>query len=380
MLDPGGLARNVAAFARPFRQHYARTQLAYPYKANHLPAVCRQMADLGLAAEVCSPMELWLARQLGVPDDLIVYNGAGRPHQSLADALLAGVIVNLDSARDLDIAARVARAHPGRQFAVGLRCTFPIPGRDGSRFGVPVDEPQFSEALTAVRAAPGLFLAGMHCHMPGPELPLFEHRARRMVSAARLAFPDTPPDYLDLGGGFYGGVPTSDRGPSPADYAAVLCPPIVSAFGLGATGPRLIVEPGTALVATTMSYVTRVVDVKRWNGHTVAMVDGSLLDTSPNRRRTDFPVTVIAPVAREGSGSFDVAGGTPMPDEYLALGLPGDIVAGDFLRFDNVGAYTISMTTTFVAPRPAVVEANPDGGWHTVVPAGTPEQVFRDRL
>ena len=380
VLDEARIAANVAEFASAFRAHYPRTALAYPYKANHLPAICRAMSDLGVAAEVCSPMEWWLARRLGVPADRIIYTGAGRPAASIAEALLAGSTVNLDSARDLDIAARVALAHPDRDFDVGLRCSFALSGatgRRGSRFGIPVDDPQFDDAVEAVASSPGLTLAGLHCHFPGIELPLFAQRATILVEAARRAFPETPPHYLDMGGGFYGGVPVGSGGPAPGDYAEVMCPPIIAAFGADTTGPLLLLEPGTALVATALSYVTRIVDVKRWNGHTVAMAAGTLFDTSPNTRRTDFPAEVLSPAPRTGPGSFDVAGATPMPDEYLALGLPGGISAGDFVRFDNVGAYSISLSTAFVAPPPAVVSELADGSWRTLAPPGTAEQVMQ---
>lgn len=381
VLDREKLAVNIEHFRSQFRSRYPRTRLAYPYKANHLPAICRQMAGEGLSAEVSSPMELWLARRLDVPGHMIIYNGPGRSAESLAAALLVGAMINIDSGRDLRILEGVAAEHPGREFAVGLRCSFPLAGRDGSRFGFPVGEPEFEQALDQLGATPGLRLAGLHCHFPGSELTSFADRTRQLIEAADRAFPHGPPDYLDVGGGFYGGVPFSiDSSPDARDYALAVTQLMTARYGSGRDVPWLVIEPGTALVATAVNYVSEVVDIKRWGRRTVATVAGTLFHTSPNTRRVDFPVEVLSPrLGGPSSGSFDIAGSTALPDEYLSLCVDGDIAPGDFVLFRNVGAYSLSMSPQFSAPAPAVLEST-DEGWRVLAPAGTPEQVFNRLL
>lgn len=41
--------------------------VAYSYKTNCVPGVLKELHEAGLAAEVISPYELWLAQKLGVP-------------------------------------------------------------------------------------------------------------------------------------------------------------------------------------------------------------------------------------------------------------------------------------------------------------------------
>lgn len=185
------------------------------------------------------------------------------------------------------------------------------------------------------------------------------------------------------------------------------------AFGRGADGPLVIVEPGTSSVANAFTYVTRVLAVKRVGRRRVVMVDGSLLDTSPNSRRVDFPVSMLRSVGdpldeagrTDGSGGtgqavrtrpgaaptgdadprheslaaegFDVAWSNLIEAEYMALDVAGPVSEGDCLVFANVGAYSISMGTEFLRPRVAVVQ-NREGDWRAVRQAGTPREVFSE--
>lgn len=74
-----------------------------------------------------------------------------------------------------------------------------------------------------------LRLAGLHGHTPGPSVAAFAARASQLIAIANRWIPDDL-DYLDVGGGFYGGVPAwspEADGPPPrfADYAEALHEP-----------------------------------------------------------------------------------------------------------------------------------------------------------
>jgi diaminopimelate decarboxylase len=138
----------------------------------------------------------------------------------------------------------------------------------------------------------------------------------------------------------------------------------------------LVIEPGTALVASAMSLITRIVSIKSASDRRFANVAGSILDTSPNTRRVDFPVTPIRG-SKGLDGPFDIGGSTLIADEYMALDVPGPLAEADFLEFGNVGAYSVSMVPPFVRPDIAGLKrTDPDGRWTAVRRAATPEDVF----
>lgn len=358
LLDRRRLLANAGDLLSQFRANYPRTEMAYAYKANPLPAICADLAGMGLMAEVTTRHELQLAEDCGVPAGRVLFNGPARDGADMVRALRAGSLVQLDSLRDVRIAQAAAAATPGADFAVGLRASLPLPDLPPSRFGLDVTSSQFAEAIAGIVRTPGLRLAGLHCHVADRRVETFSQRARALVAVATQVLPDGP-EYLDVGGNIYGGVPASLPGdhpqPSFADYARAVCDPVAAAYGRGADSPVLIMEPGTAVVATAMHFLTRVISVKRVGGRRVATVHGSLMNISPNTRRTDFPVRHLpASGARmPAADPCDVAGGSPLENDFLSFGLPMDLREGDFLVFDRVGAYSTSMAPqALAAPAP----------------------------
>ncbi len=383
VVDDSALAANVADFRSAFGSRYPATDVAYPYKANHLPDICRTLARLAVRAEVGSDMDLWLARRLDVDRTGIISNGPNRSPASLERVMRDGGTVIADSLRDVRILQELARSNARQAFPVGLRINFPLGGGSHPRLGLQVGGVEFDEAVARISGSPGLRLAGLHCHLPGHSVESFAERIRVLIRVADRFIPDSP-EFLDIGGGFYGGVPSvypeEGRAPTIADYAEAVCEQLISRYGKQSNSPRLVVEPGTALVASALSFVTRVIHIKTVPGRSVANVAGSILDTSPNTRRVDFPVKVIGK-ADGAPGPFDVGGSTLMPDEFMCLGLPGPLAEGDFLVFGNVGAYSLSMVAPFLRPDVAVLKRSPESGhWLQVRRRGTAEDVFAAML
>ena len=97
-------------------------EVFYSYKTNPVPGALRRLHALGIGAEVISHYELWLAQQLGVPADKIVFNGPGKSEAGIAEAVSAGVqVLNVNHREEIAAVARVAERlqttgadrHPG---------------------------------------------------------------------------------------------------------------------------------------------------------------------------------------------------------------------------------------------------------------------------
>ena len=81
-----------------FRAIYPDYQIAYSFKTNYTPAVCRIILKLNGYAEVVSDMEYRLARKIGFPADRIVYNGPGK-EACLEECILGNGLLNIDHFR-----------------------------------------------------------------------------------------------------------------------------------------------------------------------------------------------------------------------------------------------------------------------------------------
>ena len=84
------LLADYTRFEKSFTSLYPKTAIGYSYKTNPLPGVIKALHDAGALAEVISHFELWLAIELGVPAERIVFNGPGKTRDAIELAVHHG--------------------------------------------------------------------------------------------------------------------------------------------------------------------------------------------------------------------------------------------------------------------------------------------------
>lgn len=382
VLDGDRFERNFLALREAFRTHYGPAQIGYSYKTNYTPALCRIVDSLGGHAEVVSEMEYAHARRLGVPGSRIIFNGPVKAGWALRDAALSGATINLDNAHDCDMLIRVARDNPRAVIRAVIRVNFAI-GKEISRFGMDVDGQDFSDTHAALTELRNVSLAGLHCHFPDRDLDSFRRRAEGLLKVMRRVFPDRPPELLNIGGGFMSSIPESlltHLTFQPAnfdDYARIVAGVMKTAFE-NDSRPELFLEPGTALVADTQSFYTRVLAVKNIRSKRFAVVAGSSFDISPTARSRHLPVTPVLASPRSGSSLQDVVGFTCIEGDVLTEGLDAPLATGDFLRYDNVGSYSVVMRPPFILPSFSILLRRGDGALKLIKRRQSNDDVFRD--
>lgn len=355
------LSRRFREFGEAFGSRFPRLAIGYSYKTNYLPAVVRHLHVLGAFAEVVSPFEEWLARRIGVGGERIIVNGPAKSRDFLLGPFRSGSILNLDSFREAQTLARESGANPSGR-GVGLRVNVPHPesrsGRERSRFGMPRTGPEGLGAASRVLADAGIPVVGLHAHLSttSRSLEVFRGLVREVAAAAA----ELPPrlEYLDVGGGFGRAPAGMDlRFPSLDEYAETIRRELEGRLPAALDG-LLVIEPGIAMVGDAFSFFASVIEVRRLDERTVALVDGSVHNVKPTRHRHQLPVAVLDARLQPKEGAlrpFDVVGYTCMDDDYLGqdLELP-DLEPGDVVRFDGVGAYTLVFKPPFIRPMPPV--------------------------
>jgi diaminopimelate decarboxylase len=359
VFDELRLRENFARLTAAFAARYHDTRIAYSYKTNYTPAICKIIDEMGGYAEVVSEMEYDLARELGISGQHIIYNGPYKSFGSVRRALYAGAIVNLDSMRDYTTVMMLASEAPEQRLSVGLRCNFALSEDCVSRFGFDTNGSEFRRVIDGIRSSRNVCLSGLHCHFPNRDLASFRLRTLQMLDIASRVFPSAPA-FLNLGGGFFGEMPESMqhtykiKPPDFNQYAETICDLLSRAYTTSSRKPTLYIEPGTALVADTLKFYTRIINIKNIRGRGIATVAGSLFNISPHSRVRHLPVRVIrsqgdnaaAPVVEK----YDIAGYTCIEDDFLTMQLSGPLDVGDFLEYRNVGSYSIVMKPPFILP------------------------------
>lgn len=370
LVDLAKFQTNYQEFLAAFRTVYAKTQLAYSYKTNYTPRLCQLVNHMGGYAEVVSWMEYELARRVGVPAKRIIFNGPFKRPAHMAHALCAGSIVNLDSFYEVEVVEQVAKDLPNQRLMVGLRCNFDTGGATVSRFGFDVARPEFQRVLQTLRTLDNCWIAGLHCHFLTPlrSAESYGQIARQMLELAATHFAEGTLRFIDVGGGFFSkmsemlqkqfGYPI----PSYAEYGQAIAAPFTAAFP-DESGPELILEPGIALTADIMQFVAQVIDVKTVRGRNIALLSGSIYEIKPMLNTRNLPVTLLRQNEKSqqtSAGRVDLVGYTCMENDCLYSGFEGTVDRGDYVVFDNVGAYTNVLKPPFINPAPPMISYNAD--------------------
>ena len=341
LLDTEQFELNFHELLKAFRKFYPETYIAYSYKTNYTPRLCRMVDDMGGYAEVVSDMELEIARRIGVPYSKVHFNGPVKNFEAVREVILGGGIVNLDDYVEVPAITELAAQHTDMTINVGLRCNFQINDGTLSRFGFDVEKKEFSELVAHLNGIGNIRIAGLHCHF-----------------ASRRG------DHVDLGGGLFGKMKNSLKAqfgmhiPTYKEYAQEAAATIAQHFGGCEHQPQLFIEPGSALVGDAMRFAARVKSIKDIRGKKIATLMGSIYNINPTLNKKNPPLTVMHDETLPTSeyADLDFAGFTCIESDYLYRGYNGPLSLGDFVVFENVGSYSVVLKPPFILPNFPILE------------------------
>lgn len=364
LLDLGRLRTNIRGFQDAFLSHYPRSAFSYSYKTNYTPQVCQAAMLEGWMAEVVSEMEFDLACEFGNNPTEIIVNGPIKSSNELQKYFALGSTVHLDSMAEVRTAVGLAEADRSRTVRVGLRCNFEC-GNYISRFGLDVESGDLDEAIGLLQNLPNVELVGLHCHFPDRDLGSFRTRASTLASLAKTRAIESL-EYIDIGGGFFGEMDESladqftTEIPTIADYAHEISSILRSAELDSQL--TLLVEPGTAIVANTMSFVSQICNVKTVRGKTFGEVAGSRFNLGNISSKLNLPLTVMGSdhTERVTYENADIVGYTCIEGDVLYRGYSGPLNAGDIAIFGNAGSYSVVFKPPFIRPNVPIVTYDSD--------------------
>jgi diaminopimelate decarboxylase len=348
----------------------AAVELHYAMKANPMPAVVAFMAGLVNGIDVASAGELKVALDAGANPKDVSFAGPGKRDAELRQALAAGVLVNVESRRELVVLAALQQ-QLGLRARVALRVNpdFELKGSGMKMGGGPkpfgVDVDQVPALLDLVRAE-GLGFEGFHLFAGSQNLraeSICEAQVKSYELALRLAeWAPAPVRFLNLGGGFgipyFPGEQRLDLAPIGANLGE-----ICARAATQLPDAAIVIELGRYFVGEAGLYVTRIVDRKISCGQVFLVTDGGLnhhLAASGNFGqvvRKNYPVTVVTSARSTEREVASVVGPLCTPLDLLAdkMNLPVAAV-GDLAVVFQSGAYGASASPQAFLGQPAVAE------------------------
>jgi len=381
ILDENHIRRQCRQYRREFTRAYPNVRVAYASKACLNKALARIIDQEEMELDVVSGGELAIALSAGFPAEKIYFHGNNKSKSELEQAFQARVgHVVADNLAELELIDRLADK-AGYLPEILLRVT---PGVDahthhhittgvaGSKFGLPLED-----AARAIKQADGfahLKITGLHCHL-GSQIHEIEPYVKALgilleFSRTMKAEQGFELKVLSLGGGFGVNYTLEDKALSAGVYAGAIASALVAGCGeLGLELPRLVIEPGRAIVANAGVTLYSVGMQKKIQGfgHYVA-IDGGMADNiRPALYDAVYTVVVANKVESRVENQVIIAGKYCESGDILVRNANLPVVeAGDILAIPVTGAYCLPMASNYNgALKPAVILVN--NGQHRLI-------------
>lgn len=349
------LNENIMAFQQALSKCWPNSQLAYSVKTNSLPWILEHLRDMNVFAEVVSDEEYQLALLCGYTDNRIVFNGPIKGREMMNRSLLNGAVINIDSESDLCIWEESRNVDA----VVGVRVNVPPEEfsandigytEDGFRFGFSEENGALKKALQRI----GRVDVGLHLHCNSVTRAKEVYIAIAKYAAGIIKKYKLNPAYIDMGGGFFGGVPGKA---TPEDYIQAITKEFDGVVDFQKT--KLIIEPGSAIIGSVVDLYTSVLDVKDTNHARIVTTDGSRIHIDPLWIKRGYMHSLHAKSSAKHPKQV-ICGYTCMDhDRLMAIENENELSVGDQIIYHRVGAYSITFGGMFIRYYPEVyVETN----------------------
>ncbi|RCS57044.1 diaminopimelate decarboxylase family protein [Parvibium lacunae] len=378
VVNAAQLQANLAGF-----QQAPLCRVYYSYKTNPIPGLLAYLHQHGAGAEVISEYELWLARQLGVPPERIIFNGPAKSDRALRWAIEHSIqAIHANHLEELQRIAALAQTL-GKRARVGLRVTH---GGWQGQFGLSLAQGEAAAALAWALKHPHLEVVSLHCHrgflirtledLDGHLAPLLAFCAESHAQHGWL------PTLLDIGGSlaipsveehdaattrrlwtFY--IPPSAPNPaltlSPAAYSQAAQSKVAAFYqSRGWPLPEIALEPGRALTGNAQMLLTRVLELRHAQPAIHAVLDAGI--SIARSAREQFHQLFPLQAHSRPTQLYRLVGPICHPGDtlYPAWNLP-QLALGETLAIMDSGAYFTSDASSFAFPQPGVLAVLPDG-------------------
>lgn len=379
VIDKNRLHKNYQGFYESFRSLYPHIVIGYSYKTNPLPGVLKSLHEFGAYAEVISEFELWLALQLNVAPQNIIFNGPSKTAESLQLAVANNIgIINIDNMDEIDQIDKIAQQHNVKQ-KVGVRVVTSVGW--SSQFGLAIGDQSAFHAFEKIKSKSNLIPCGIHFHLGTglKNVDTYIQAIKEVLEFAKTLKRDLNIDisYFDLGGGF--GVATvrpfshhdvrlmahehpvwpmdASASPSLKIYSEAIVGLVKKYYSPDSPhAPTLIFEPGRAITSSAQSLLLSVLAVKKGkNGVPNVILDGGKNITMPLAYEY-HEIFLSSKMDQQRERFHNLYGPLCHPSDiiFLLKKLP-NIEVGDNIAIMDAGAYFVPNQMNFSNPRPAAV-------------------------
>ena len=359
LLDSAQFRKNFAELKAAFNDIYPNWNIAYSYKTNYTPKLCKIVNELGGYAEVVSEMELEIAKRVGCKANRVIWNGPIKNVPIMEQFLLDGGTINIDCIEELEQVKDIHNRHADKLINVGIRCNYDVNDGVVSRFGFDIDGEDFMEAVKFATTTKNVKFINFQCHFAKRQIAYWPARAKGMVDLIdRLGI---IPERIDIGGGLFGKMADSLKAqfsseiPDYEAYAKAAAQVFADYFKDKDVKPELLIEPGSAVVGDCMKFIGTVKTIKNVRGKWIATVLGSQKNISMTGINPPMEVIAMGGEQKEYK-DLDFVGFTCIEGDVLYHNYTGNLAHQDVIVISNCGSYSLVMKPPFILPNFPVLD------------------------
>ncbi len=356
-----------------WREQLPRVEPYYAIKCNPDPRILAQLAALGTGFDCASSVEIDAAVAAGAKAQHVIYANPCKQPQQIEHARAAGVrLMTFDNASEL---VKIAQLYPDAELILRIEVDdSKSVCRMGSKYGASMPA---VPGLLRVAKDLGLAVRGVSYHVGSgcSSSDAFSAAVVRARAAFDLAADEGfTPDILDIGGGFPGEFRPDDAssGASFCDMSRAISTAIDTHF---ADGTRVLAEPGRFFAASACTMATRVFARREPVGAKIALnTEAMRIDAEPGPgymyyinegvyssfncvvydhvqlSKSNPPMTLAEPWNDSMATTHRCSIWGPTCDGFDCVMSDAELPllsVGDWLLFQNMGAYTSAAGSTF---------------------------------
>lgn len=334
------------------RKVFNKSIIGYSVKTNPLLWLLEYFVDeTDYFLEVVSPEEYDYVIKLGINPKRVIVNGPCKNKKLLDNSIKNGSIVNIDTNADINniinntfetnIGIRVNVTY-GDNETNKEKINF-----DESRFGFSYYSGELYKVINKIKANKNIKIKGLHFHLNNKKREIENYKVISQLASEIINNYDLELDYIDFGGGYKGGY-----GNEFINYTKEIYHNLSISNKDDIT---YIFEPGAALVATPISYLTKVIDTHELNNKIFVLIDGGRTHVDPTMSNKKYQYSIISHDNSIELKSQVICGFSCMEnDRLLILNNSPRLNPGDNIKIENIGAYTMTLMPLFISGYPKV--------------------------
>lgn len=356
ILNQNLLQENIDSFKNALNIYWPNSQIGYSIKTNSLPWVLKYMKNQMVFAEAVSREEYELAKLCGYSSNEIIYNGPIKNIHDIEVAFKEGAIINIDSQKELKYIKEFKPQHNGN---LGVRINVnPYvfdPNDigyidDGFRFGFSNENGDLKKVIDLLKTIYNNTPFGLHLHCNSITRSKNVYKSIANYAANIIKQYNLRPSFIDIGGGFFGGVPGKT---TPEEYISTIAEQLKDVVDFSET--KLIIEPGSAFIGSTVDLYTSVIDAKSTNFANIITTDGSRIHIDPLWKKKSYLYSIETTSHMPIEQKQIICGYTCMDhDRIMILENKPLLQVGDKIIYHRVGAYTVTFGGPFIRYFPDV--------------------------